>query len=124
MQEPTPGVLIDSCVPRSSYERCSVVFEYLVSISETGPHSELDPGHEWQRVFGDLPYGDSEAEDDTEVWNTFEDAIVGAINRILPDSLVCTVGEFQPGDVVVREVGEDDLDEGMADPMQPFGGLV
>jgi hypothetical protein len=124
--QPTPAVIIDGALPRTAYERCCKVFDYLVEISEDGPHSALDPGHEWQRVFGNLHYDDSEAADDTHVWHDFEDAIVGAINRELPDSFVCTVGEFQPDDVIVREVGEDenDLTDDMADPTQPFGGLI
>jgi hypothetical protein len=107
MVSATPSVLIDANVPRTAYERCCVLFEYLVGISEVGPHSELDPGHEWQRVFGNLDTRDSEAADDSEVWNPLEDKILEQINRTLPDELVCTLGEWQPGDVIVREVQDE-----------------
>lgn len=101
MQTPTPGVIIDANVPRSDYERCLKVFDYLVTISEVGPHSDLDPTY--QREHSRILYPD--------MWTDLEDEIIGEINDILPDELVCTVGEFQPGDVIVREVGNDDHDQ-------------
>lgn len=92
-------VLIDGAVPRSEYERCSVVFEYLVHISKVGPHSGLDPA-----IYGDT-YPKSEAID----WIYLENEIVDQINNQLPPSLICTVGEVNPGDVIIRErEGEED----------------
>lgn len=89
---------MDSCIPRTPKERCDIVFQYLVEVSSIGPHADLDP------VMHD---GDPDAEE----WGFLEDKILEGINDRLPDSLVCTVGEFQPGDVIVREIGEDDGQE-------------
>jgi hypothetical protein len=91
---PSPGVLIDACIPRTSRERCNVLFDYLVAISEVGPHQDSDP-NAWP--------------DDSD-WSGFEDGLLDRINEKLPNELVCTLGEFQPGDVVIREVGPDDAD--------------
>jgi hypothetical protein len=48
-----------------------------------------------------------------------EDEILSCINVKLPDDLVVTLGEFNPGDVIVREVGPDDI--GDTDPTSWFG---
>lgn len=94
MLTPTPCVIIDGSVPRNAYERSVKVFEYLVQIVEVGPHSDLDPAH--LRDHGRIYYA--------EMWNDLEDEIIDQINDALPDSLVCDVGETNPGDVIIREV--------------------
>lgn len=114
-----PGVIIDGAVPRSQYERCTTLFDYLITISDVGPHAELDPGHEWQKIFGDLPTVDSEASDDQR-WTELEDEILAEINKKLPDDYVCTLGEAQPGDVIVREIDKDETD----DDDDPWGQMM
>jgi hypothetical protein len=44
---------------------------------------------------------------DFEWWNELEDNIIEVINDVLPDHLTCTLGEPNPGDVVVSERTED-----------------
>lgn len=104
MTTPTPSVLIDACVPRTAFQRCVDLFDYLVSISEIGPYSDYDPEVAKATVGGLFN------PDDIETWYELEDRIVNQINEKLPDDLVCTVGEFQPGDVVVREMGAEDVE--------------
>jgi hypothetical protein len=94
-----PGVIIDGAVPRNSYERCVTVFDYLITLPGyvvTDKTEALDPGHELQR---------RGLREDWEFWHEWEDDIIDEINRVLPDEYVCTLGEAQPGDVIVREVG-------------------
>jgi hypothetical protein len=97
---PTEGVLIDSTVVRSDMARCCILFEYLVGISDVGPHADLDPGHELQKHGMHIQSVD---------WYSLEDEIVEAINVKLPAAYICVVGEQNPGDVIVRchEVGDD-----------------
>lgn len=97
-----PGVLIDACVPRDPYERCVHLFDELVAMSEVGPHGDLDP-EQHRPIY--IDHHD-------EFWTELEDSLLRQINAILPDNLVCTLGEYQPGDVIIREIGPDELDEG------------
>jgi hypothetical protein len=87
------GVIIDGAVPRDDYERCVAVFDYLVVISEVGPHQELDPA--WVQENARIVY--------PEMWVDLENEILDKINDILPDPYVCTVGEWNPGDVIVYD---------------------
>lgn len=101
MITPTPDVIIDACVPRTPRARCDVLFEYLVDISQVGPHSALDP------IMVDGPMTNPE---DHDPWSFHEDNIISAINGQLPDDLVCTMGEFNSGDVLIREMGSEEED--------------
>jgi hypothetical protein len=97
-----PAVVIDGAVPRTNYERAVTVFEYLLCLPGyvvTDATEELDPGHEMQRLG---------LREDWFGWTEKEDEIINAINDTLPDEYVCTVGEANPGDVIVREVGHPD----------------
>jgi hypothetical protein len=97
-----PAVIIDGAVPRSEYERCIAVFDYLITLPGyvvTDKTETIDPGHERQRLG---------LREDWDGWTEWENTIIDEINAQLPDDFVCTVGEAQPGDVIVREVGHPD----------------
>lgn len=78
------------------------MFDYLVSISEVGPHAALDP----ENIRINMGTGH-----DVE-WSEVEDRIINTINDKLPDCLICTCGEFQSGDVIVREMNHENEVEG------------
>lgn len=88
------GMVIDGAVPRTAYERCEMLFEYLVRISQVGPHSDLDPAKH-EAVAEDYDY-----------WTSIEDEILTKINEQLPEGYVCTVGLPDPGDVRTHHVDE------------------
>lgn len=98
-----PAVIIDGAVPRSDSERCEVVLDYLHSLIYDGPN-DPDPAHvqRYETLERDV-------EEPRIVYHGYfaevEQPITDMINELLPDGFVCTVGEQQPGDVVVREVG-------------------
>lgn len=96
METPTPGVIIDANVPRDELERCQILLDYFASMDDS-------PGH--KRVVASL-HGSYSIVGDLSV-TELEDEILACINAKLPDDLVCTLGEFQPGDVVIREVGDE-----------------
>lgn len=100
------GVIIDGALPRSQYERCCTLFDYLVSISSTGPHSDLDPGHVQMKEFGTKDRPDDWY--DQEIWHDLENEITDAIERKLPMGYEVHVGDFTPGDVVVVETEDVD----------------
>lgn len=82
------GVIIDEAVPRTSRQRCDKLFDYLISISDIGPHSASDP-ESWP--------------DDSD-WSGFEDGLIDQINDKLPDPYWCGFSEFNPGTVIVISV--------------------
>jgi hypothetical protein len=97
-------VIIDGALPRTNRERCQTVFDYLITLPGvvvTDAIEEIDPSHETG------PDGEVHDEDWPH-WYELEDAILQMINQMLPDDYVCTLGESQPGDVIVREVGHPD----------------
>ena len=103
-----PAVVIDGAIPRDSIERVEVVFQYTrdLILEEGGDIEQVaDKLIELGRRAGRPLY-----QDDAEATEV-EDDIINHINEILPDGWVCTVGEFTPGDVIVREFGhtEDEI---------------
>jgi hypothetical protein len=94
-------VIIDGTLPRSDRERCQTLYDYLITLPGvvmTDAIEELDPaGHGHAQHTANWPY-----------WYELENDILQMINVQLPDEYVCTLGEQQPGDVIVREVGHPD----------------
>lgn len=93
----TPGVLIDACIPRSGLERIDVLLDYFEGMHDSTGHAE---------VYASLLRSRTTCPE--EHANELEDEILSCINAKLPNELVCTLGEFQPGDVMIREIDEDD----------------
>lgn len=104
----TPGVLIDACVQRTGLERLDVLIEYFKNMESNSL------GH--RKVYASLLR--SRCTITEEFAHELEDEVISCINVKLPDDFVCTVGEFQPGDVIVREIGADEIDD---DPTSWFG---
>jgi hypothetical protein len=100
---PAPAVLIDACVPRNGQERYGVLLDYLQTVDPFAARNHV----------ADMELGIEDAPGTGGEWHEAEDSILRTINEILPDDLICTLGEFHPGDVIVREIGpdENDLDE-------------
>ncbi len=90
-----PGIVIDGAVPRSNYERCVTLIDYMRTLP--GTETEADK------------MGASLLRAKEEFYSEIEDEILALINGFLPDDFVCTLGEMEPGDVIVREVQMDEL---------------
>ncbi len=85
-----PGVIIDGAVGRTDLQRCARLLDYLSDLSPTvAQEVSISPNDDYTEV---------------------ENEIIDRINQVLPDQYVCTVGEFCPGDVIVREIGPDDYE--------------
>lgn len=89
------GVIIDGAVPRSARERAETLFDYLVEISQVGPHGDLDPARQ-------VDLGPDAAE-----WSEIEDEIIDKIAAALPAKYELTLGEGCPGDVVIVNTEEE-----------------
>lgn len=92
------GVLIDGAVPRTGFERCDRLFDYLVIYcieTETpGPHSGLDPNV----IEKEVHYGP-----DAHFWTEHEDELIERISEVLPDPYVCSLHDDDPGTVIVYD---------------------
>lgn len=112
---PDPVVLIDGAIPRGNGERVEILIDFA---SRTlGDGTCYPPGTplgalalkvgDLRREAGFLKVSERIADRDYgEVWAEMEDEAIGVINDLLPDGFVCTLGEPDPGDVVVRETEE------------------
>lgn len=95
-----PTVLIDGAVPHDNRERCTMLLDYAESLLTD---RKLSASIERLRAdVGTLP-------DEFEFWNEIEDETIEEINALLPDDHVCTLGESQPGEVIVRERDREEV---------------
>lgn len=97
------GIIIDGAVPRSEYERCQTVLGYaqwLVNETDNVTAEQVSK----------IKCLEEEVEEPRILWSGHfpetEDDIIDLINDLLPDDLVCTLGEPNPGDVIVGEKEE------------------
>lgn len=111
-----PAVIIDGAVPHDPDDRLDLVFEYcrqlLIEQLDRDVSAATDGLIELGRISGEYrTMNDLDDADMAQVMTECEDKYIDLINQHLDDGWVCTVGEFNPGDVIVREVGhvEDEI---------------
>ena len=107
-----PAVVIDGSLPRTNEERIDTVFDYARDLVVAEWKHDTDEMASLLIELGRIDGGWREAlnhqPSEHVEWNAWEDEIIGHINRVLPDEWICTVGEVNPGDVIVREMGAVD----------------
>lgn len=99
-----PNVIIDGAIPRTDIERAACVIDAANQyVNET--QASIRYTSRLRQLTRQLVNGDEDHE--------IENEAVSIINQVLPDDYVCTVGEVNPGDVIVREI--DPQEEGVFD---------
>lgn len=99
-----PGVIIDGALPRTPYERCDRLFDFLIHATSeagnSGPHQSSEPS--W--IVKNLSYPR-----DAPYWTEYEDELIDKINEQLPGDLMCGLVADDPGTVIVeaRDPGEE-----------------
>lgn len=106
------GPLIDGALPRTGKERCRVLLDYIDGL--LNDYDPIDQNYFDQlRVRRDELASETERSRKLDLWDGWiievEDDLVDLINDLLPDAYICTLGEPNPGDVIIRykEDGED-----------------
>jgi hypothetical protein len=103
MNEGIPGVVIDGAISRTPTERIHTLLDYADFLIESDDRSEnADKLAELKNEFRSDDFS-------LEFWTEFEDDVISLINDMLPDDYICTVGEFDPGTVIVRKGGTDNV---------------
>lgn len=109
MSDLMPAVILAGEVPRESDERLDEIFHYarVLVIEQFEEDLLFDKLIELGRVSARSLYVPDHHDAD-DVNAVIEDELIRFINDALPDGWICTLGDQQPGDVIVREVGHMD----------------